>query len=523
MERTVFRAFKSKGLTVSADATRALVSVISKENNPDESLGAILDAIKERIEKREIKSPVIDVEIITSVVADLSSSSEDLAQESTQLFDAFNSPKIVFDERLKSYKVDPKPTYALHGTAESRARMYRERLLFTQQRLLRSGLFVMRGMGDKNQNNRSNPDAHELCTIESLLGSEGVKVLFGMLTQPEEGVWHLEDLESTIRLDLSRTQSFSVLFTEGCQVILQGQVLAGSGVFKVDMIAFPPAETRESSLSAMSIDDPFSLCIRPQRRLEMQAMEEEAVESFFVIVSDLQLDRPAVLEKLQMMFEGYENAGAEPIFVLMGNFVNKPATSPGGREVVNDAFSSLSDAIASCPRLAKNAKFVLVPGPQDVGTNNALPRRPIPELFVKELRKKVAHVSLASNPSRIRFYTQEIVFFREDLLRKMQRHTILPPRTEDDAPELTEQLVESILDQGHLCPLPLHVKPIYWELDYTLRILPLPHLLVLADHTDQYSFEYKGCQVINPGSFSSDYSFVVYHPANKLVEFSSVQ
>ena len=102
----------------------------------------------------------------------------------------------------------------------------------------------------------------------------------------------------------------------------------------------------------------------------------------------------------------------------------------------------------------------------------------------------------------------------------MQRHTVLPPRTDEDAPELTEQLVESILDQGHLCPLPFHVKPVHWELDYTLRLVPLPHLLILADHADQYSFDCKGCQTVNPGSFSSDYSFVVYRPSNKECEFS---
>jgi hypothetical protein len=36
---------------------------------------------------------------------------------------------------------------------------------------------------------------------------------------------------------------------------------------------------------------------------------------------------------------------------------------------------------------------------------------------------------------------------REDLLKKMQRHTIVPLMTSDDAPEITEQIVQSILDQ----------------------------------------------------------------------------
>jgi len=42
----------------------------------------------------------------------------------------------------------PTPKYQLLGNAESRAAMYRERLLFTQQRLLRSELFTLKGLGN---------------------------------------------------------------------------------------------------------------------------------------------------------------------------------------------------------------------------------------------------------------------------------------------------------------------------------------------------------------------------------------
>ena len=242
----------------------------------------------------------------------------------------------------------------------------------------------------------------------------------------------------------------------------------------------------------------------------------------------------------------------------MGNFVSKPARSPGGRETIIACFSALADAIASCPRLAANAKFLLVPGkitinnkqyfriygdsrkapilfiyllllpsllfifififiliflfvstcvfllivitsiiyisfqfyvpsgPLDAGTNNALPRRAIPEEFIKDLRKKVTHVTFASNPCRVRFFTQEIVLFREDLLRKMQRHVVVPPSLDSEGHDICQQLVESILDQGHLCPLPLHVRPVYWDLDYTLRLSPLPHL-VRQTHTQMHA------------------------------------
>jgi hypothetical protein len=261
MDRTIFRAFKAKGLSISADACRALGNVLQREDNVQGSLDVILLEVIERIEKREIKSSVIDVDTITSIVAFLSSSDEDLQQESTQLFDAFSSPKLEYDDRSKTYKINPRPSYTLHGTVESRAMMYRgtlsctsflhisylrphisylqshisylilhisfliphipssaayqavtletlttdddspppphltphqERLQLAQQRLLRSGVFTLRGMGGARSGSTRGRDVwgqgeknemYELSTIESLLGSEGKRYLFGMLTQ----------------------------------------------------------------------------------------------------------------------------------------------------------------------------------------------------------------------------------------------------------------------------------------------------------------------------------------------------
>lgn len=72
----------------------------------------------------------------------------------------------------------------------------------------------------------------KLSTIESMLGSSGAKVLFGILTQPEEGVWFLEDLGSMVELDLSHVTTKPLLYTEGSVVVIQGELHHG-GVFKV--------------------------------------------------------------------------------------------------------------------------------------------------------------------------------------------------------------------------------------------------------------------------------------------------
>ena len=177
------------------------------------------------------------------------------------------------------------------------------------------------------------------------------------------------------------------------------------------------------------------------------------------------------------------------------------------------------------------------------------------------------HASFATNPCRLRFYAQEITIFREDILKKMQRHCIFAPRSDEREMDVTEhvraravasvcaatqpplwcspnnphaflfsprrrdslaffsplyQLVKTILDQGHLCPLPLTSRPIHWQFDHALRLYPMPDVVILADHTDQYNWRYEDCLVLNPGSFPTDFSFVVYRPSTFETEFSRV-
>lgn len=103
---------------------------------------------------------------------------------------------------------------------------------------------------------------------------------------------------------------------------------------------------------------------------------------------------------------------------------------------------------------------------------------------------------------RIKFYTQEIVFFRQDLLYRMRRSCLLPPSTEETSdpfehvssfsslhlqacftkhptrilmyPLFLLQLVATIVHQSHLCPLPLNVQPIIWNYDHCLQLYPSP-------------------------------------------------
>ena len=90
LSRQVFKAFKSRGYSLTSNASNTLCEILKSSaeqdaQDPSESLDTILTEIKERIEKREIKSFLIDVEIIKNIIADLSSSDEDLEKEQFQV------------------------------------------------------------------------------------------------------------------------------------------------------------------------------------------------------------------------------------------------------------------------------------------------------------------------------------------------------------------------------------------------------------------------------------------------------
>lgn len=254
--------------------------------------------------------------------------------------------------------------------------MFRERLQLTQQRMLRSEYFVMSGMGSSGNSSSSNNnnisgssgsssasgnEVNEIASIDSLLGSSGVKVLFGMLTQPEEGVWYLEDLGSMVRLDLSQAQTYHAFFTEGSQVVVQGVML--NGTFHVQVMGLPPAEEREQSMKALDITDVFGNNYRPQQMLQLASMEQEDAEKVIVILSDVHLDKQLVLEKVDAVLDGFESNGVQPLYVFIGSFVSRPVNRVlGGRELFSEGFNSLASIIEKYPLQARNAKFLFVPG-----------------------------------------------------------------------------------------------------------------------------------------------------------------
>ena len=344
---------------------------------------------------------------------------------------------------------------------------------------------------------------------------------------------------SVPRLTLYRHHTDGSIFTEGAIVVLRGQVDPRNQTrFVVTQMVMLPAEPRTKTLSAMDIVDPLDPHIRSNEFIQKHNLEVTDKNVAIIIISDCCFGNTVVCENLRTIFSNYEmQPDSELLFVLLGPFVSKDFNSTGGRQAANAAFTAFGETLSECPRLCEHCRFLLVPSPKDAGYKASWPRRPLPEELVKSLRKKIKKLTLAGNPCRVQFYNQEIVFFREDMLRKMQRHSLQLPKVgggggggggdaaaTDATDSLQGQVLDTILKQAHLYPLPATTKPIAWELDYVMRLHPLPQILVMADHAGQYEHSHKesGCKVINPGSFSADTSFVTYYPWNKHIDFSAL-
>ena len=545
-KRKILQAFKTRGLTPQADTLTAFLNVLSREelneSEASEMTIALITAIKARA--KGSASSIVTPDMLAHVVAEMSKSEEDVVNEAVQLLDGFHTKRLVYDAPNKQFFLqdEDKEAYALHAGPEAKIEMYRQRFCLIHQRVLRNPMF-RKGLHKGGGNSKGGSAAITLTPVESLVGRSSGRFhcyILGMITQTGDnhGQYHLEDLTSSILVDLSQCEMVGDgMITEGCIVLVEGEVI--DGLLYARKIGHPPSEERDESLEVIGYQssDIFGAIGSSTQREQLAKQEiEVGLDSMFVVLSDVHLDQSKVMEKLEILFDGYQNIDPLPIFVFMGNFTSSPlAYAKGGAKQFMGYFEELGNLISRFPVLAKEARFIFIPGPQDPGSAKIFPRPSVPSLFTSSLRNKVTHATFTTNPCRIRFFSKEIVFFRENIVNKMRRHSILQALAdENDMGKHADNFTRTIIDQGHLSPLPMATNPIYWQHDQTMRLYPLPDIVITGDNFTSYQKQYLNCRVANPGSFPTDFNFLVYRPVyideengsqnvSSVVELSSIE
>ncbi|XP_058079436.1 DNA polymerase epsilon subunit B [Magnolia sinica] len=520
--KKVQRKFKIRGYALKVEALEEILSFLTRfEDAEDEALDLLLD----EIEKESLKSSILDKESIHRVVsllleaeAAVETSTSSSNRSALRIIDSFLIPKYCYDP-IKKVFYEHTGKLPIHGEASAKAALYRDRFQLLLQRLSRDRHFSKPAF-DAEMTHSGNC---EITPIQSLIGCTGRRWIMGVISQLEDGHFFLEDLTAAVPVNLSNAKITSGFFVENTVIVAEGELLP-NGIFQVNTCGFPPLEDRDSSLALLVGLDFFGGgSLSSEETLRLAGLEKKAINDMFVILSDVWLDNEETMAKLAAVLDGYETVEVVPsLFVLMGNFCSRPCNLAFNYfSSLRLQFGKLGEMIGAHPRLKEQSRFLFIPGPDDAGPSTVLPRCALPKYLTEELQKHVPTAIFSSNPCRIKFYTQEIVFFRQDLLYRMRRSCLIPPSKEETSDPF-EHLVATITHQSHLCPLPLTIQPIIWNYDHCLRLYPTPHTIVLGDRSEQKAFKYTGVTCFNPGSFSNDSTFVAYRPCTQEVELSAL-
>lgn len=326
-KRSIFRAFKFSGLNISKDAIQAMFSVLRHEDDPQHVLKECISAIKARLERDDSASAVVSRGVVEAVIEDLAKDDDDRAFESLSVVSAFDLPLFRLNAVRKTFYLVDAGKRKLHGDASDRASMLRDRFQIMQHRMLRNALFSKSEFssalqfGGKGGVSSSSPSGStsgrggqkvEVTPIDSLVGTAGTKILLGLLSQRADGRYWLEDLNGSVRADLSNARTTVGFFTLGCIVLAEGEMVdddeegdvgAGGGggggadgrVFRVSCLGFPPAEARRDTLrsicSSIHTGVEGILGYSPQEESNLLALEEGDEETVFCVLSDVHLDR----------------------------------------------------------------------------------------------------------------------------------------------------------------------------------------------------------------------------------------
>ncbi|CAK9807637.1 DNA polymerase epsilon subunit 2 [Anthophora plagiata] len=475
--KTVQSTFSLYGLVLSRKLSISLANeLLNVEESERETW---LTQIAEQVLTQNLSDPHVTVENLKLAIQerirpDTLKSTETIIN----VIDIFEVPKITYDLSKKKY-VLTNVRSDVYPEAQHKSAIFKERFNLMWYRTLRHELFNPPKLGEKK------PDWIELIPIEYLL-SESKKGHDGLI------------MEASI-------------------VIASGEYK--DGILHVEDLGFPPAESSNNARSDFGNLNTFGGSHNCSLKFseKLKSHEENNKDGMIIFVSDMWLDDLTTLHKFKTMLEGYSEY--PPIaFVLCGRFLSFP-TNISSTQKLKEGLKDLTDVIMEYPSIKQTSKFIFVPAPDDVGAPKILPRSPLPKHLTEYFRKNIPGAIFATNPCRIQYCTKEIVVFREDILSKMCRNTLLFPQKGN----IYDHYAKSIICQSHLTPLNLSIIPTYWNYDHALQLYPTPDLIVAADKYEAYETTYSNCHIINPGLFpKNEHSFKVYVPALDLIEHCAI-
>lgn len=592
-----FRVFTKKyNLTLKSDALKVLANYIGNKCGQSwrSSCEPVLDEIAKSWKRTQDAEPIVSeaglLPIIKSLDVPHVARPSTLAREDTVMLDAaapsvsstidpkryltyidaYDQPIYHFSHLRSTFEHSVKKP-SLFPEAVAKPQLWLERYHFLKARILRHESFQAPSFANQSGT------FHKLTSIKNLLGRQGKSfMLFGLLTTGVDSNYYLEDADDSVRLDFTGASCGGGWFCPGCFVLVDG-LYTEDETFLVSVMGQPPPELRETTRDVYSGLDLLGIGIEKSQERHLARAEQSYRGARIIFCADCHLDNPRSIKAIKSMLSSYEvlNSGDLPLaIVMMGNFISHAHHANGSSTIYKELWDNLAATLEEFPKLCASARFVFIPGSNDpwsLGGISVVPRKTIPKSFVNRIQRVCKDVVFGSNPSRLNYFTQEIVLYRDDMVERLRRNNITMKRPaveleehpvddaddqvlmhDDGQTQLDTQaqvfltpadqtassspalptpaekqpievvtgrtLIRTILDQSHLSPFPLNVRPIYWSYSSSLRLFPAPSVLVLADTAvPAFAITYNGTVAINPGKicWGKEGGWMEYSPATR--------
>ncbi|KAA6391498.1 MAG: DNA polymerase epsilon subunit 2 [Streblomastix strix] len=221
---------------------------------------------------------------------------------------------------------------------------------------------------------------------------------------------------------------------------------------------------------------------KPLDFLDEQKLREFRLQSVsnFVVLSEIFLDIPEVLQNLEILLSGYEqnainaiiesgqiqnenqeneneiNVGEEGIkiikdfsssqsstssqsqsqylissiqssipllFIMMGSFTSSPAIQhPDDHEHLRRHWAQFAEIVSRHEHIRQRSTFLFIPGPNDpTSIPSVLPLFPYMDEYMKPLDAARIKYVLGTNPTRIQVFDQKMIVFRSDVTAKLRK------------------------------------------------------------------------------------------------------
>jgi len=492
----ILTEFKALDLLPQRSAVILLRNFLAKNDNPEETLKRLLKQILK-------SSPVDNIVDKTLIEREISTFKKSLSP-SHHVFgyqSAFEYPRFVFDSSNRTL-IPSNEEKSTIGTANDKCNSIISRYKIVKQSLLHTSLFK-----SSSVHFAINSDQKlSITSITSLISKEDSNVIVLGLLDLDGDTLTIEDDTGIVNLDISGLQQAIGIFSVGSVVLVNGDYR--DKTVYATIIGHPPS-TQISDFFAnfwRLPTDPYGWNLSKNSMTELhELLETQHSSSLILVFSDVWIDIPSVLDNFNHVLSQFDKSPPNMI-IISGSFTSKPY-SINQLGDFQRLFSRFCDKIFLHSEIKKFTQFVFIPSLVDIASPKVYPRPSFPD----SIQKIFPEAKFLSNPCRIRFMDQTITIFRDDIMKRVCSCAVIPVSDED----VHINLVTTLLNQRHMCPIDQAHAPISWSYDFSFNLFPPPDALILCDSCFPWKANVNDVCSMNPGQFGNGGTYGLYYPYQK--------